>query len=338
MSLIIKSILLSAFLLSFCLFSIPHASKAAGNKAVEKETKPTYPDVIVYGVMANFPNINSKEAQVALKFNVRKRTDTKFPNSVPQIEVIPDVETGAKMINSGKLHSLSLTGLDYVMLRKLADVEPLFISTKTQEPVDAYVLIADNHLNLKKLALQKERKLIVESDLRPNIGELWLNTVLWNNGYKESELFFSSIRAGDTPMRIVLPVFFGQAEAGLLSESAFNIMVKLNPQIGEKLTVLLRSPGFVNVVTCVPRQINKDIRDVLLDESLDLVNQDYGKQLLLVFHLKNNISFKNEYLEETEKLFDLYEKKRKSLETERQNKIKGNAARESLNNPLPPTD
>ena len=53
------------------------------------------------------------------------------------------------------------------------------------------------------------------------------------------------------PSQAILPVFFKQAEAALVTRATFDTAVELNPQLGAALRTLSRSPQLIPAVAAV---------------------------------------------------------------------------------------
>jgi len=81
----------------------------------------------------------------------------------------------------------------------------------------------------------------------------------------------------------VLPVFFHQADACLLTRAGFQTMNELNPQVGQQLKVLAASAALVPIVFCFRGNYASPDRDKLMD-SIDRISETpAGRQTLMLF-------------------------------------------------------
>ena len=275
-----------------------------------KRTGSPFPSVFQYGALNDTLNgVNANDAQVAIRMNLDRLHKKNTLQGSTKLEVLPDIKTAAKRIRDGQLHGLSLTGINYIRLRDLVDLEPIFISSRLSEsPLEPYVLLTQKGIDLQKLMAQERRRLMVESGNQDDISRIWLDTVLHERALPRSDLLFTAIKEADKPSRMVLPVFFKQAEACLVPESAYLAMVELNPQIGRKLDILMRSPGFVKSMVCLVQNLDPELVDKV-KESINLMHDSIdGRQLLMIFQLRRHFVYKPEYLTETVRIYRKYHK------------------------------
>lgn len=251
--------------------------------------------------------VNIEDAKVAIDFYWSRHLKGVFPGYVSQFEILPNVPSAAKSVKSGRLHGLSLGIAQYLRLKERVRLRPVFISSRLDHPLESYLLVVRKGVDWQALSALSTRHLVTDRMTEPNIGRMWLETVLKKGGLPPGQTFFTRMTQGAKPARIVLPVFFGQADICLIPESAYATMGELNPQISRRLTVLQRSPGFVKTIHCttealpdwmVERFIRRGVR---MDDGVD------GRQLLLIFHVKKNFVFQPEFIENSESIYRKYQ-------------------------------
>ena len=285
-----------------CLVTFPTVSKS------DAPPRTLYPKVFRFGVLGLLSGVNQKDAQVAIELNLMRDNREEFPDLKVQVEIIPDVSTAARLFDQRRLHSIVLTSSDYLALKEqTSKATPLFISSRQEKLLEAYVLLVSNSVaSIDHLSALSRRRLVMESSGETNIGQLWLDTVLWEHDKRESKSFFSNIRKEIKAARIVLPVFFGQSEACLVPESVFRTMTDLNPQIGEKLKVLKRSPGFVHSVICTVENLDPKLVAAIKRNATNMAHSVGGQQLMMIFQYQNYCLFDSDYLEATEGIYQTH--------------------------------
>lgn len=297
-----NTIVLLLVVMILCLF--PSQSSAAQTEGLEK-----YPKIFRFGVLGVLPRVNHKDAQVVVEMNFVRRNRDRFPGIKAHLEIVSDIDSAAEMFRNQALHGISLSGVDFLRLKDRVELDPLFISSRQEKPLEAYVLLVPKRIaSLKELAAVSERRLIVEKFGVHNVGQVWLDTVLREQGYSAGDSFFTSIKKVDKPARMVLPVFFGQAEAGLVPESAFQTMAELNPQIGQRLRVLMRSPEFVRSIHCTSPSLNDELVAAIKENAINMADNVDGRQLMMIFQFRSQHLFKPDYLRETERIYAKYKK------------------------------
>lgn len=279
---------------------------------IEDEVSHDYPLLFRFGVLNVLPSVNLKDAQVAIEMNFARQKKEAFPGSRVEMEILEDVSGAIAMFERKQLHSILLTSLDYLALREKVDIEPLFISSRTDEPLEAYVILTSKEIaSIDQLARQPNRRIIVEDFGANSIGRAWLDTVLWEHDGRGSDSFFTSIRKADKPTQLLLPVFFGQAEACLVPESIFQTMRELNPQIGKRLKILMRSPGFVRTILCTSAGLNSELVEAIRSNAMNMADSTDGQQLMMIFQVQHQFPFKPDYLKASRRIYEQSREHRK---------------------------
>ena len=282
-------------------------SSCAGQSNLSSSSPYLYPDVLRCGVLNALNGVNQRDAQVAVEMNFDRLSDLNNPDFKVKLEFLPDASKAAKLIEQRKLHFLAITGIEFIHLRSLVAVTPIAVSSKVSEsPLEPYVLLSRKGISLDDLMDMGQRRLIVESNNVNDLGRIWLETVLHEKGLPHSTAFFTSFEVATKSTRMVLPVFFGQAEACLVPKSTFDTMVELNPQVGQKLHTLMQSPGFIQNLVCIADYLAPQLVTEMKKTMLTMPKTESGRQLMTIFQIRCNFLFKPEYLIETERVFEKY--------------------------------
>jgi hypothetical protein len=291
-----------------CFLSLLTTSGAvAGGGGAGKAPVVLYPHLFRYAVLHQLSGVNPKDAQVAVEMDLLRYYKTQLPDISIDFEFMKDRKRALRLLQEQKLHGISLSGIDFLFMQGKAPIQPLFVTSKNNHPTESYVLVTPVQTTLESLSKSPQRRLITENIGDQSIGLIWLDTVLWGHGYHDCTKFFTAIRHADKPARMVLPVFFRQAEACLVPESAFDTMVELNPQIGKRLKVLLRSPGFVRTVNCLLDNLHPDFFSIMRENALHMNDTVEGRQLAMIFQIKGSFPYDPKYLVETKRVYERYQ-------------------------------
>ena len=265
------------------------------------------PAKLICGALNTLSGVSPTDAQVAIEMNFERLSNTINPDFKVAIEFLMDVKSTVALIRQRKVHVLVTTGIDYLQLNKMINVEPLVVASKLADsPLESYILLARTGVSLKDLLSMKQRRLVVDSSNPWDVGRIWLETALNEKGHAPINRSFTDLQVAKKPMRTVLPVFFGRADACLVLKSAYDTMVELNPQLGRQLHVLMRSPGFVKNLICIVDDLDPGLVSEMDETLREMHTTDVGRQVLVIFQLQRNFAFRPEYLKETERVFDQY--------------------------------
>lgn len=112
----------------------------------------------------------------------------------------------------------------------------------------------------------------------------------------ESRLFLEIVMSS-TPSRAVLPVFFGQADVALVTRSAFETMIELNPQVGAQLKVLANSGPLLPLLLAPTRHADPDVMGKVMKAILELQEEPGGDQILMMFKTDKLVRCEASWLE-----------------------------------------
>lgn len=219
-----------------------------------------------------------------------------------------DLPSIVKAVRTKVVDLLCLLPLEFLEVNREAPLEPLLTAVPWGSFNYNYAVLVRQDSGIEDVRQLADEELIaLDMWTKADIPQFWLDTLLLREGRAESKGFFRSVRrVGKAPQAITL-VFFGQAKACLVPLQAFETMVELNPQLGEQLRVLAKSPGYCYGLICARPDIYLKYRD-LMDEGLSAFEDTpQGRQLTTVFKLDRLVPFEASHLESVRGLVQEYE-------------------------------
>jgi ABC-type phosphate/phosphonate transport system substrate-binding protein len=250
-----------------------------------------------------YTGMHAKESRMAMLSIMQKIFTPKYPEIRLHLDFLAN-DSGLADVISGKQYDvIATTGLGYLSLRRHIRLRPLAILSKTDQPTDAYLLITRKGKTLKAVAALPSRSLIIEAGGGGDFAKCWLDDVLEDRGLPQHQKLFNIVRTGDKPSRTLLPVFFGQADACVVSESALSVMIELNPQLEDQLVVEERSAGYISILISATERLEDWARDIVMEETERMHSTPEGRQILTIMQMKRFFPFKPEYLEATERIY-----------------------------------
>lgn len=206
-------------------------------------------------------------------------------------------------LRAGRVDLVWLLPRDYLEARGRLPIVPIVIASPGSVLFNEFVLVVRRGGGIGSLRDLKDRRLVVETNRSEAVSRVWLETLLMKEGWREEpQQFFASVKAARKPSQIVMPVFFGQADAGVVTRHSFDTMVELNPQLGRELKSIASSAPYVAAIGCLRREYN-DKYGESIRETLERLHEDpQGKQILALFRQGKLVRFTESHLASVESL------------------------------------
>jgi len=191
---------------------------------------------------------------------------------------------------------------EFVHMRASIPLAPVLSADYGKSFYDELILLVRKDSGITRVAQLRGKNLRVEAGQKGSIPIQWLDTLLASRVLPEPQGFFAGINEFPKASQVIMPVFFGQADACLTSRNSFNTLSELNPQLGSQMLVLERSPGFATGIIAVRRDIRNSRRDAMVEILQEMQNDPKGKQLLTMFRCNRLVPFKAEHLATVERV------------------------------------
>ncbi len=244
------------------------------------------------------------DAKAAIKVWTESVADAKNINAIADPRIFDDFDHLQEAFGKAEVDLVALRIDEYFNLSLTKPLEFIYLGNRNGQPEDSALLLCQQ--SISNIAQLQNGRLNVYAHASSGMSLRWLNTILLENSLSESDRFFSDIKEVTKTSQAILPVFFGSKEACLVTEDAFNAMVELNPQIGKKLKILLRSPEFVSAVMFLHPSYNPPYKEDIL-EALDTLHLNAkGQQVLMLFKTDKLVRCQDRDLQQTKDIFNRY--------------------------------
>ncbi len=203
-----------------------------------------------------------------------------------EIALYESVDNLVRDFSNRKLDFVSMQTLDFLKHASQFNVKPdLAVYRDGKIFIHYLVLVAAGSKHQSLETLKNSRLAMLKTN---HLGKLYLDTELLKSGHPESDRFFQSIREKAKESQALLDVFFGQAEACIVTERTYRIMAELNPQISRKLRVISQSPDFIDVVSFFNPQISPSTKQKATRAMQGEIRSfERGRQIMLLFNVEN---------------------------------------------------
>jgi ABC-type phosphate/phosphonate transport system substrate-binding protein len=237
-------------------------------------------------------------------------------------KIYHDLSSLAAETKNGNLDIIALSTEEYLNFEGSLRAEPVLTYIQSGQVDLEYIIIAHQDSSHKTIADLRMKKVSIAKGGRNSMIPLWLDALLFDSKLPAKESFFQEIKEVAKTSQAILPVFFRQIDAGVVTQSAFDAAVALNPQIGKQVKILATSPKLVPMVTCFSTFLSPDRRKAFVEKALKLHENPKGLQSFNVFKLERLVQWEPWYFDSTRDLI----KKRKLASSTRQAQSRFNSA------------
>ncbi len=244
------------------------------------ETAPLVPGGLRIAVSENVAGeVNGNDLRAAL----RTWADAVAHQTGVRIE--PEMCTTPQLIQRIKnrqVDAFSLNILEFEHVAAYADRE--LVMDSRQEPIgDEYVLLVHRAGGIGKVADLRGRSLLIYRHPRTCLGRMWLDLLLAGERLGPADTVLSRLEATPKLSGAVLPVFFRQADACVVTKHGFETLCELNPQLAAQLKPLASSPGLITAFLVFHKDSPPATRMHFLNAITSLDKTIEGQQALMLF-------------------------------------------------------
>lgn len=233
---------------------------------------------------AMFTEVNENDAMAAVKVWTATIAKERGVPTDPAPHVYNNVQEMSLALTVKEVDSLALTSEEYWKLRALLDDEVFIVGSNDENFTEEYLVLVHRDSKIQKIQDLRGRSLAFYNNSRMTLAPIWLDTVLMKAGLPRS-LEFCRVAQTSKLTNAVLPVFFRQTDACVVSRNSFKTMCELNPQLNERLRVVFSSPELVPSGFCFRRGYNDSIRKTIITELVQVMSSSSGGQVMTLFQL-----------------------------------------------------
>lgn len=225
-------------------------------------------------------DVNMNDARPAMQVWIRRISqevnvaiDPKIFNTTQEIQ---------ERTRLGQVDAAAINVVEYRPIAEFLDSSQI-VTSGGSAALDQYLILANRNSSIRILANLKGRRLCILKNPKMCLAAAWLSTILEEGHQGPAEQFFSSVVASSKFSQVVLPVFFGQADACLTTKRGFDTMCEMNPQVGKDLTPIASSPTMVVNFYIFRKNYQNANRERLIRALLNLRATPVGGQLAALF-------------------------------------------------------
>lgn len=231
-------------------------------------------------LVTNLRDVSRTDVDISLRFWVEEMMHSQQLRATTHL--YDKVEAMRQDFSAGRLNMIVLSSAEVVRHFPLDELAEGFIGYNEQP--DNLLLVARQGAGIRSAADLAGKRLIL-TDADP-LSRLYLETLALRTFGEKGETAFGAVIEVSRSNLAVNRLFFGGADAALVSRSAFDLAVTLNPQIGERIEVLdaytlaIRSLN----VGLFSRKVSLEDRERVLRLAFELMRTPRGQQILQLYH------------------------------------------------------
>jgi ABC-type phosphate/phosphonate transport system substrate-binding protein len=248
------------------------------------------------------PDVNPNDALAAVKIWASTLGNSSGKWNKTDARIFADATSLVAAVDRGEMDVVTLSTQEYLGVEGVLKAEPALTIVQAGQVEIEYVVLVRSDSDLKWISDLRDKRLIVPRGGRSTMVTLWLEAFLYDNGLPPRESFFRETREVAKNSQVILPVFFKQADAGVVTKSAFETAVTLNPQLRQQLRVIATSPRLIPAVVCVRTTLAPDWRAAYLNQALTLHETPNGLQTFTVFKLDRMVRWEPRYFDAVREL------------------------------------
>jgi ABC-type phosphate/phosphonate transport system substrate-binding protein len=251
--------------------------------------------------------VNLNDARAALAVwteELLKTIDIKMDMAPNQDWVMPS-DRLLEAIRGGKVDLVCLTVQEY---RKVAPFVDTARVLTDDYGGDEFLLVVRAGSGIVNLGDLRGRSLNMWESPSTSLAEPWLTVSLGKNGLESPAQLLGHIARNTKLSQVVLPVFFGQADACVVTRRGLDTMVELNPQLAQKLKVLMASPKMEGTFFACRKDCSESFKKVLFDGLIGSKSSPPARQIALLFQSSSFTARNADCLLPAIALLDAYER------------------------------
>jgi phosphonate transport system substrate-binding protein len=227
-------------------------------------------------------DVNENDAKAAVRAWSRVLAEQSGVRVAPTPQILSGGEAFARAFRNKELDSATMAIDEYFVVARAVPLTNLLC--EVQPLGNEYLLLVPQASGATQLRdLTGKALLVLDNQPSMCLAIRWLDVALARQGQTNAAEFFSQITYKKKLPLVVLPVFFGSAEACLVTQRGLQLMCELNPQVGQRLRILAQSPRFVTGLCCFRADYASPDKQKIVDTLRHFADNPAGRQLLTLF-------------------------------------------------------
>jgi phosphonate transport system substrate-binding protein len=230
-----------------------------------------------------FTDVNENDAEAAVKVWGQTIAKERGISTETASHIFQDTPELLKALQSKSVDAVGISMVEYAELSQAVRFNPIFVTYNSGRTREQYLLLVHRDSKLERLADLRGRSLVFHLNSRACLAQPWLDTLLLQEDGLPAAGWFGKITRSPKLAQVILPVFFHRIDVCVATRTEYETMCELNPQIGQQLKILARSPEVVASAFCFRADYAPAFKEQLFVALRDLHKSPAGLQVLTLF-------------------------------------------------------
>lgn len=175
-------------------------------------------------------------------------------------------------LKNRKIDVLATPAEEYMEMKKQLPLDPLLITASDNGSEMELLLLVRKDSGIRTFRNLRGRTIVIplKNPRCLDMYTAWLESMSIEEGSKGIDTYFSSAKETRTVAKAVMPVFFRQADACVVTRQVFDLTVELNPQINKDILIIARKGKLSQGVIAVDRRLPEATREKVKQAFLTL--------------------------------------------------------------------
>jgi ABC-type phosphate/phosphonate transport system substrate-binding protein len=224
------------------------------------------------------------------------------------VRIEPALCTTAQLVQKIRDHQLDAFSANFLEFERVASYADRELIVDASELPDGqeYVLLVHQASGLQSLADLRGKSLLLYQNTRTCLDQAWLDTLLSSAHLGVADTFMGRQERNAKLSRVVLPVFFRQADACIVTRRGYGTLCELNPQLARQLRILAVSPKLFPTFMAFQKGVPPETKRRFLAAVLNLHKSAAGRQALMLFGSTRLVEIDVSMLRESFELLHAY--------------------------------
>ncbi len=197
----------------------------------------------------------------------------------------PELCTTAQLVQKVRSRQVDAFSVDILEFERVAAyaARELVVEQANLGDAQQYLLLVHESSGIRSLGDLRGRSLLIYRNRSMCLARIWLDTLLGAARLGTTETLIGHLDSSPKLSRVVLPVFFRQTDACLVTRKGFATMCELNPQLGKELHPLEVSAKVIVAFLAFHKDSPAELKRRFLGAIEDLHKSVEGRQALMLF-------------------------------------------------------